>query len=108
MARVPSPLPNAEVKNDWTYASTPLRCCHDLDRENVTLCYCVILHDFQMTVTLLNKQITEIKSAQCSFLAKNNNKKFLSVFEWLIVCFMVFRRVCANFRNWLKLFIAQP
>jgi len=79
VARVPSPLPNADVKNDWTYASTLLKCCHGLDREDFTLCYCVILHDFQVTVTLLNKQVTEIKSsAHCSFMAENNKKNFVS------------------------------
>jgi hypothetical protein len=79
VARVPSPLPNAEVKNDWTYASPPLKCCYSLDRENFTVCYCVILHDFQGTVTLLIKQVTEIKSAaHCSFMADNNNKNFVS------------------------------
>jgi len=83
VARVPSPLPNAEVKNDWTYASTPLKCCNGLDKENFTSCYCVILHDFQVTVTLLNKQVTEIKSsAHCSFMADNSNKNFVSF--WLV------------------------
>ena len=108
VARVPSPLPNPEVKNDWTYASTPLRCCHGLDREDFTSCNCVNLHDFHVTVTLLNKQVTEIKSsAHCSFIAENN-KKLLLVFDWLIICFMVFRWVCPNCRNLLKLFVAQP
>jgi len=79
VARVPSTLPSAEVKNDWTYASTPLKCCHGLDRENFTLCCCVILHDFQATVTLLIKQVTEIQSsAHCSFMANSNNKNFVS------------------------------
>lgn len=79
VARIPSPLPSTEVKNDWTYASTSLKCCHGVDRENFTLCYCVILHDSQVTVTLLNKQVTEIKSsAHCSFMADSNNKNFVS------------------------------
>ena len=33
-----SPLPSAEVKNKWSYTSTPPICLHGVDRSNFTFC----------------------------------------------------------------------
>jgi hypothetical protein len=38
-----SPLPSAKVKNEWSYTSTPLICLHDVDRENITLTFCLYI-----------------------------------------------------------------
>jgi hypothetical protein len=36
--KVKHPIPpNAEVKNKWSYASTPLICLHGTDRKNFTI-----------------------------------------------------------------------
>jgi hypothetical protein len=36
-----SPLPNAEVKTEWSYTSTPPVCLHHTDRDNVTFLTCI-------------------------------------------------------------------
>jgi len=30
-----SPLPSAEIKNEWSYTSTPLICRHGVDRDDL-------------------------------------------------------------------------
>jgi len=35
------PPPSAEIKNQWSYSSTPAMCPHDAHRNNIT-CQCLM------------------------------------------------------------------